>query len=113
MNDFAIVFQQLRAIMLAAAGDRVIAQDRPGDLVIHEDRVDPKSGKPVWFGAVTTKKGYVAFHLIPLYTNPALGDGLSNLLAKRRQGKSCFNFKTVDGQLFEELAALTARAADL
>ncbi len=32
-------------------------------------------------------------------------------LKKRMQGKSCFNFKTPDPVLFEELAALTRRCA--
>jgi hypothetical protein len=35
---------------------------------------------------------------------------MSDALAKRQQGKSCFNFKTVEPELFAELAALTKKA---
>lgn len=113
MSAFDKVFAQLRAIMLDAAGREVIARDEPGDLVIHRHATDPKTEKPLWFGAVTTKRSYVAFHLMPLYDDPSLGDGLSEGLAKRRQGKSCFNFKTADPDLFAELASLTRKAARL
>jgi len=34
-------------------------------------------------------------------------------LAKRRQGKTCFNFRVVDEVLFGDLALLTRRAAGL
>ncbi len=44
---------------------------------------------------------------MPVYVNPALLEAISPELRKRMQGKSCFNFKTIDMQLFEELAALT------
>ena len=111
MSAFDPVFAQLRAIMLDAAGDQLTARDEPGDLLIHRRATDPRTGKPLWFGAVTTKRSYVAFHLMPLYDNPSLGDGLFERLAKRRQGKSCFNFKAVDPELFAELAALTREAA--
>lgn len=111
MSGFEPVFAQLRAIMLEAAAGEVVARDAPGDLVIHRHRLDAKTGKPAWFGAVTIKRGYVAFHLMPIYDEPALAEGLSDGLAKRRQGKSCFNFKRVDPDLFAELAALARRAA--
>ena len=35
---------------------------------------------------------------------------MSDALAKRQQGKSCFNFKTVEPELFAELAVLTKKA---
>lgn len=45
---------------------------------------------------------------MPVYAMPALLDGLSPELGRRRQGKSCFNFTRVDETLFDELASLTA-----
>ena len=36
---------------------------------------------------------------------------MSPELKKRMQGKSCFNFKEVDEQLFKELATLTKAGA--
>ena len=110
MNSLVTVFKQLREIMLEAAADRVVNCDEPGNLVLHTGRIDPKTGKPDWFGAVSVKKSYVAYHLIPLYNDPSLGADMSEGLSKRRQGKSCFNFKTVDSALFAELADLTVKA---
>lgn len=110
MPDFTPVFTDLRAMMLAAAPGCKVARDAPGDLVLHTTRLD-KNGKPEWFGAVAIKKSYVSYHLFPLYTDPSIGAGMSDALAKRQQGKSCFNFKTVEPELFAELADLTKRAA--
>lgn len=110
MKDFEFVFSQLRGIMLDAAGDQVIDRDDPGNLIVRTRTLDPKTGQPGWFGTVTVKKSYVAYHLIPLYADPTLAAGLSAPLAKRKQGKTCFNFKSVDPQLFGELAELTNAA---
>jgi hypothetical protein len=49
---------------------------------------------------------------MPLYGRPELADGMSPALTKRRQGKTCFNFKRPDPILFAELEALTRRAAE-
>ena len=108
--DFTATFDALRDLMLQAAPDQLLAKDEPGDLVLHSHRSDPKTGKPVWFGAVTLRKGYVAYHLFPLYSDPAIGADLSAELKRRQQGKSCFNFKAIDQSLFDELADLTRRA---
>ena len=110
MVDFESVFGSLRQIMLDCAGDQVVSRDAPGDLVVRTLSVDPKTKEPGWFGTVTIKKNYVAYHLMPLYHSPSLAESISGALAKRRQGKSCFNFATADPALFEELAVLTMRA---
>ena len=55
-------------------------------------------------------KGYVSYHLMPIYGCPALLDDVSAKLKARMQGKSCFNFKMSDAALFEELDALTGRS---
>lgn len=111
MSPFETVYRTLRATMISAAPKAVIASDLPGDLVLHTTEVDPKTGKPVWFGAVTIKTSYVAYHLFPLYATPELGGNLSANLTRRRQGKSCFNFKKEEPDLFAELADLTRAAA--
>ena len=56
---------------------------------------------------VEIKKAYVSFHLMAM--DPALRGDMSGELEKRMQGKTCFNFTTVDEALFRELAHLTAR----
>lgn len=109
MPGFDEVYAGLRAIMLEAAGDLTVARDLLGDLEVRTPVLDAKTRQPGWFGTVTVKKSYVAYHLIPLYDAPALTEGLSDALIKRRQGKTCFNFKVVDEALFAELAMLTRR----
>jgi hypothetical protein len=111
MSDFVNIHAELRRIMLQAAPHLMVATDNAGDLVVHSNKSDPKTGKAEWFGAVAIKKSYVAYHLFPLYTDPSIGADISPALSKRRQGKSCFNFKTAEAELFEELAALTRKAA--
>jgi len=66
-----------------------------------------KNKKPLFFGAVQIKKNYVSFYLMPIYVQPKLLEKISEALKKRMQGKSCFNFKEVDKDLFEELGDLT------
>lgn len=112
MTAFAPIYEALRAMMIAAAPKAVIASDLPGDLVLHTTDIDPKTGKPVWFGAVSTKRTYVAYHLFPLYSTPQLGHDLSTELSRRRQGKSCFNFTKEEPVLFAELDRLTRKAAE-
>ncbi len=45
---------------------------------------------------------------MPIYAFRDLDDALSPELRRRKQGKSCFNFTTVDELLFAELATLIA-----
>lgn len=99
--------------MVAGASGQVVTRDAPGDLVVRTKGIDPKTGEPGWFGTVTTKKTYVAYHLMPLYGSAALAELISPELAKRKQGKTCFNFKSVDDDLFAELARLTEAANEL
>jgi hypothetical protein len=47
---------------------------------------------------------------MPVYAWPDLLEDASPELRKRMQGKSCFNFTTVDEALLAELAELTRRA---
>ena len=110
MNPFDEIFASLRQIMLNAAEGQVVARDLPGDLVVRTRRLDPKTAVPGWFGIVNIKKSYVAYHLMGLYENPDLGAGISEELKKRRQGKSCFNFRKSDPALFDELARLSEAA---
>ena len=66
-----------------------------------------RAGRPLFVAAVQTKKNYVSFHLMPVYAAPELLQSLSPALRKRMQGKSCFNFKTIDREQVKELAHLT------
>jgi catechol 2,3-dioxygenase-like lactoylglutathione lyase family enzyme len=106
MPDFDEVFARLRAILDPYSGTLERTVDCGGELSLSTTHVMP-NGSPLWFGGVQVRKRYVSFHLMPVYVNPALLEGVSPSLRKRMQGKSCFNFTKVDPALFEELAALT------
>jgi hypothetical protein len=55
-------------------------------------------------------RSYVSYYLMGLYGNAALSKGMSRELKARMQGKTCFNFKTEDEDLFKELDQLTGRS---
>ena len=71
-----------------------------------------KYKRDIYFGGVEIKKNYVSFHLMPVYINPKLLKDISPNLKKRMQGKSCFNFKSIDPAQIEELAHLTKKVFD-
>lgn len=106
-NAFETIYARLRDLMLEAAPGMTKTKDLPGGLELRTPRIDPKTKQPGWFGTVTIKKSYVAYHLMPLYTHPELAADISPELAKRKQGKTCFNFARADEPLFAELAHLT------
>jgi hypothetical protein len=110
-EDFEAVFARLRGLMLKAAPGMVVAKDSAGALELRTPVIDPKTRQHGWFGTVTIKKTYVAYHLMPLYDRPALADGISPALVKRKQGKTCFNFARSDEPLFAELDRLTRACA--
>lgn len=112
--DFEVVFAELRERMIRAAEGHIVVTDAPGALVLHAPIANPlKPKERMWFGAVQVKKAYVSYHLMPVYTHASMRDRISPALARRMQGKSCFNFKSADPVLFDELEALTAEGARL
>lgn len=63
-----------------------------------------------WFAGARMGKAYVSYYLMPVYVQPELLDAISAELRKRMQGKSCFNFRSVDEPLLDELEQLTERS---
>jgi len=108
VSDRQEVFEALRALMLRHGDGLDVTRDVPGDLVVRTRVLDAR-GQPGWFGTVTMRKSYIALHLPPLYDHPSLAEGLSPELSRRRQGKTCFNFKALEPALLDELEALTAK----
>jgi hypothetical protein len=49
---------------------------------------------------------------MPVYMYPDLLNGISPELKKHMQGKSCFNFKKIEPELFKELFELTQKSAE-
>ena len=106
MPDLDSVFAELRSILAPYAKALDAKRDDTTELYIDTRHV-LKNKKQLFFGAVQLKKGYVSFHLMPIYVRPELLHDLSPRLKSRMQGKSCFNFTKVDKSLFQELATLT------
>lgn len=105
------VFDVLRERMVRARGQMNVAKDEQGNLVLTTPWVEPGKQEPAWFGAVQLKKNYVSCHLMPLYCLPYLREEIPTDLLKRMQGKSCFNFKKDDPELFDALEHLIANCA--
>lgn len=105
------VFDALRTRMLGAAAGMDVTTDAPGNLVLKTRWLEPGKQEGAWFGAVQLKKNYVSVHLMPIYADAALRAQVPPELEKRMQGKSCFNFKTEEPALFDQLEALIAGCA--
>ena len=108
MRDFAAVHARLGQILLPYGRDYSITRDDPDGMTLEVPGLERKP----WGYVAGTRLGkrYVSFYLMPLYLSSELGDTISPALQKRRQGKSCFNFTTIDEPLFAELEGLAARS---
>ena len=105
MPDLAPVFEELRKVMAPYAAKLVATRDDAQELYVDTKHIQ-KNKKPLFFGAVQVKKSYVSFHLMPVYMKPELLAAVSPGLGARMQGKSCFNFTTVEPALVKELSIL-------
>lgn len=105
-NDFAQTFVKLKAIFKPYARKLIVVHDTERGYHLDTRHV-MKNKHRIFFGAVRVGKAYVSFHLMPIYACPDLRESMSPELKKHMQGKSCFNFKTVDQKLFKELGGLT------
>jgi hypothetical protein len=106
-DAFEATFATLRGILQRHAKTLLVVADRPGDYQVASPALTDRIGRPLFIAGVQIKKTYVSYHLIPVYTTPGLLKGVSPRLLERMQGKSCFNFTTLDKAQARELAALT------
>lgn len=109
-EDLPLVFEELKTILKPYAETLTLKTDTPDTYYI-EGPYSEKWEKQLFFGSVQIKKNYVSFYLMPVYMYPELLNDISPELKKHMQGKSCFNFKKVDPDLFKELAGLTSEGA--
>ena len=117
-SDFGSIFVRLRGILEKHSATLTVKADAPDHYSL-EAGAGPAALR-VWGGKlkrptipvawVQVGKAYVSYHLMGLYGNTRLRDGMSKELMTRMQGKTCFNFKVVDEKLFEELDQLTAQS---
>jgi hypothetical protein len=104
--DFETVFAKLKGILEPYAPKLVVSADNKKYYSLETSYV-MKNKHRLYFAGVRMGKAYVSFHLMPVYAFPELLARMSPELKRRMQGKSCFNFTTVDEKLFKELAKLT------
>lgn len=109
--EFEATFATLRDVLRKNAPKAVVIKDAAGDFQVASPTLVDRAGRPLAMGAVQIKKSYVSFHLVPVYAMPALAKTISLSLRKRMQGKSCFNFTSIEPAHVKELAALTKRGA--
>jgi hypothetical protein len=109
-NDFTEVFRRLKAILKPYAKNMDVAQDTPNGYLLNTRHI-MKNKQPLCFGGVRLGKNYVSFYLMSVYASGQEMKKMSPELKKRMQGKSCFNFKSVEEKLFRELAKLTKAGA--
>ena len=107
---FDATFETLRGILKPYAKRLLVQADTPKLYTLALRDVNDRIGRPMFFGAVRKGKAYVSYHLMSFYGNPALVKELSPGLRKRMQGKTCFNFTTIDPAHVKELAAVTKKS---
>lgn len=105
-DNFQETFKQLKAIFKPYAAKLQLVHDTDTNYYLDTHLVK-KNKQRLFFGAVRMGKAYVSFHLMPVYASAELQKSISPELKKRMQGKSCFNFKTPDEEMFKELGKLT------
>jgi len=105
-EPFQQVFDALKPVFEEYEGRLAIQADKPGQYYL-ETKSPIRKGQHLQFGGVKVGKAYVSFHLMPIYMNPKLQASISPELKKRMQGKSCFNFTSVEPGHIAELKKLT------
>jgi len=110
-SDFPVVFEQLKSILRPFEPILTVTADTPGAYSLDGPYSD-KWKKQLFFGSAQIKKNYVSFYLMPVYMFPDLLKDISPELRKHMQGKSCFNFKKFEPDMFEELSRLTHKSIE-
>ena len=100
------VFASLRGILEPYAASLSVAADTGTEYSLNTRHI-MKNGQPLFFGAVRANKACVSFHLMPIYAQPSLLSRITPELRRHMHGKSCFNFKREEPNLFVGLAQLT------
>jgi hypothetical protein len=102
--DFDAVFDRLKALLEPYAAG--LDEAASGQFYTLDTRHVLPNQQRLNFATIRKGKAYVSLYLFPVYMYPEMLTGLSPELKKRQQGKSSFNFKTVNEALFKELDQL-------
>jgi len=111
LAEFRPIFESLRTILIPYAKHMVVVHDTDTYHYLDTHHIMPNK-KPMFFAAVRLGASHVSYYLMPVYCYPELLRDISPELKKRMQGKSCFNLKTADKDLFAELKQLTKAGRD-
>ena len=107
MADLTAVEARLRTIFQPYRDRLTVSKEGPGGIFLE---LPGYEGKPWGYvGGTRVGKSYVSYYLMGAYDG-GLQASMSPELRKRMQGKTCFNFRTIDEPLFAELEQLTATA---
>lgn len=109
-GDAPELFAALRALLLPYISSLSVVHDEEGHFYANCARPDAK-GKAQFFGAVKASGRKHLLHFMPVYDFPELLGKISPALKKRMQGKSCFNFDTLEPALMTELGQLVEQGA--
>ncbi len=117
-EEFEAIFDRLKAILAKYADGLDASQNDRGEFGL-AGPVGPAT-LAAWRGKmkhpkvavawVRAGKAYVSYHLMGLYMNPKLAAQVPVELRVRMQGKTCFNFKSLDESLISKLETLTERS---
>ena len=110
-TDLEPVYRRLKAILEPYGARLYVTDERPTSYGI-DAAPEGERNPTTWFAGVRLGKRYVSYYLMPVYVDPSLAETISPELKRRMQGKSCFNFSTVDEGLFAELESLTSAGYD-
>lgn len=94
--DFAPILPALKAVLAKYEKQLTVKDDSAAGYSLDSTVPSPfpqHKGQPLAFAAIRLGKGYVSFHLLPVYMCPELNAHITPALKKRMQGKACFNFK--------------------
>ena len=108
-TDFPLVFEKLKSILKPYEKSLAVKADS-ADIFYLDGPYSEKWKKELFFGSAQIKKNYVSFYLMPVYMYADLLKDISSDLKRHMQGKSCFNFKKVEPELFEELEDLAKKS---
>ena len=119
-TEFDMVFASLKEILQKYSGPFTVKPDThtkyglyaaigPATLKIWGGKMKKPAMPVAW---IEIGKAYVSYHLMGIYGNTKLLEGLSKELKTRMQGKTCFNFKKIDEKIFGELDLLTAKSIE-
>jgi len=108
-TDFPLVFEKLKSILKPYEKSLAVKADS-ADTFYLDGPYSEKWKKELFFGSAQIKKNYVSFYLMPVYMYADLLKDISSDLKRHMQGKSCFNFKKVEPELFQELAGLAKKS---